>query len=110
MANRVVAWGVIVLLTALYVYSVVIGVTNVQGMVQQATLYDLDITVLGWVFMIAHLVLPVVLLILAWWLSRRRTSWNRVLLITTGLALNAALQLVLTDFETRVLTWQSFFG
>lgn len=110
MANRIVALITTALLFGLYAYSVFIGVTNVQGMMQQAGVYGLQITFLGWVFMFAHLVLPLVLLVLALLLARQRTSWARVLLLTAGLTLNAALQLVLTDFETRVLTWQSFFG
>lgn len=110
MVDRVVAWLIGALLVALTLYSVFVGVMNVQGIQQQAELFDVSVTPLGWLFVIAHITIPLITLAIAFLLSRRSSRWVRVLVIATSLAVNAAAQLVLTDLESRVLTWQVFFA
>lgn len=110
MISRVFAWTTGVLATALLAYSTFAGAVNIQGMLTQAEVFGLSVTGLGWVFMIAHVSLPVVFFGVALFISRRRNAWVRVLTLGAALTLNALMQLTLTDFETRVLSWQSFFA
>ena len=69
------------------------AVGNLIGMAGIATALETTITGLGWVVLIAAILLPVVLFAAAFLLGRRRTAVMQAALYLTGLAVSAVLYL-----------------
>ena len=69
------------------------GVGNLIGMGGVAASLETSITGLGWVVLIAAILLPVVLFAVAFLLGRRRTAVVQAMLYLTGLAVSAVLYL-----------------
>lgn len=69
------------------------GVGNLIGMTGIAAALETSITGLGWVVLIAAILLPVVLFAVAFLLGRRRTPVVQAAIYLTGLAVSAALYL-----------------
>jgi hypothetical protein len=69
------------------------GVGNLIGMAGIASALETSITALGWVVLIAAILLPVVLFAVAFLLGRRRTAVVQAVLYLAGLAVSAALYL-----------------
>ena len=109
MISKIAAWVVGLLSVVLYAYAVFSGVINVQGMLAQAEIFGMSVSALGWMFIVAHLIIPVVLLAIALIVGRGTSAWLRVVILIAGLSVTGLLLLVLTDFESRVLPWQTFF-
>lgn len=69
------------------------GVGNLIGMAGIADALETSITGVGWVVLIAAILLPVALFAVAFLLGRRRTAVVQAALYLTGLAVSAALYL-----------------
>jgi len=98
MVGRVVAWGAAALLVLSYVYVVIAAVGNLIGLQESAIGIGLSLTPVAWAALLFGIALPVLVLVAAVWLGRRRTAGHRVLLIAAGLCLVAAVQLELNHF------------
>lgn len=90
MAARIAAWAAGLLLVALYVYATVAAVGNLAGM---ANLLGSAIRPFGWGVLVAGVVSPVVVLAAALLLGRRKKTGMRLLILTAGVALVAAIQI-----------------
>lgn len=93
MAGRIVAWVVGVLLTGLYASAVVAGAGNAVLLPRMAENMGLGISGAGWFWLGFGIALPVAVFALALLLGRGRSAAMRVLLLATGIALVAAVQL-----------------
>ena len=93
MAAKIVAWALGILLTVLYSYGVVTGVGNLLGISEMAALLDLTLTVTGWFWLLFGIALPLAAFAVALLVARGRSGGQRVLILATGLAVVAAVQL-----------------
>ena len=93
MTGKIVAWTAGVLITALYVYTVVAAVGNVILLPQMAATLGVGLTPIGWGWLVFGVALPVVVYGLALLVARRRTAGPRILVLAAGLCLVAAVQL-----------------
>lgn len=93
MAGRITAWVVGLLLTGLYVYTVVASIGNLVLLPQMATAMGLGIAPVGWFWLCFGVLLPPVVFALALVIARGRTAALRVLVLAAGLGLVAAVQL-----------------
>ena len=89
MSTRILAWTVAVLLTAMYVFALVVPVGNLLYLPR----LGFGVSPLGWVLLIAGALLPVAVFLLAAWIPRRRSAGQRLLVLVTGLAVVGLLQL-----------------
>ena len=83
-------WGAGVVLTALYAYIVIAAVGNMVGM---ASLLGSVLRPTAWIALGTGIAAPVIGYALALILGRGRSGGVRLLLLTTGLCVTAALQL-----------------
>lgn len=90
------AWVIGLLLALLYGYLVVTGIGNVIGLGQMAAALGLGITPVGWFWLSFGIVLPLAVLVVALLIGRGRGAVQRILLLATGLAVVAAVQLEVT--------------
>lgn len=93
LSERISAWVVGVLLAILYAYLVVSAVGNLVGLQQMAGVIGLQLTGVGWFWLLSGIALPVLVLLLALLAGRRRGAGARLLVLAAGLALVAAVQL-----------------
>lgn len=93
MAGRVSAWVAGVLLTVLYAYMVVAAIGNLVGLQQMGGAIGLELTGIGWFWLLLGVGLPVLILLLALLIGRKRRAGARLLVLAAGLALAAAVQL-----------------
>lgn len=93
MAARIFTWALGIVLTVLYAYGVVTGVGNLLGISEMAALLDLTVTAAGWFWLVFGIALPLVGFAVALLVARGRAGGQRVLILATGLAVVAAVQL-----------------
>ncbi len=93
MIGKVLSWVVGTLIGLLYVYLVVSGVGNLLGLREMSALLGLSLTPAGWFWVLFGIALPLVGAALALVMGRGKPAGIRVLLLATGLALVAAVQL-----------------
>lgn len=93
MAGRIIAWTVGILLTGLYISSVVAGIGNLVLLPQMAATMGLSMTPAGWFWLGFGVLLPVVVFSLSLLLARGRRASLRVLVLAAGLGVVAAVQL-----------------
>lgn len=80
------------------------AVGNLVGVAQLAATLDTTITALGWVVLIAAILLPILLFAIAFLLGRRRSAIVQAALYLVALAVSAALYLdILLMFGVGVL-------
>lgn len=102
MVGRFAPWIVGVLITALYAVALIGPIGNLIGVPQ----LGLSITPVGWFWLLAGVLLPLLAYAIALWVGRGRTPTARLLVLGTGLAVVAALQL---EMQLLVQT-STFFG
>jgi hypothetical protein len=106
MAGRIAAWIVGVLLVLVYAYLVIAGVGNIVGLREMSGLMGLEITGFGWFWLVFGTVLPALVLVLALLIGRGRGAGARLLVLATGIAFVAAVQLEVTHLVPQ----SSFFA
>lgn len=95
-ARRIPFWLEVALAIAFglfFAYDAWEAVGNLVGITTLATTLGTSITGLGWVVLVAAILLPILLFAIAFLLGRRRTAVVQVALYLTGLAVSAALYL-----------------
>ncbi|MGK0715550.1 hypothetical protein [Leucobacter sp. W1153] len=93
MAGRLTTWILGALVTVLYLYLVVAGVGNLLGLTEMSALLGLSLTGTGWFWVVFGIALPVVGYAAALLIARGKSAALRVLVLATGLAVVAAVQL-----------------
>lgn len=93
MAKRVFSWVAGVLLAVLYIYATTTAIGNLTGMLGLSGALGTGLSVSGWVWLIAGILLPPVALAAALLLGRGRAAGSRLLLLAAGIAVVAVLQL-----------------
>lgn len=93
MASKVTSWVVFACITALYVYMVVAAVGNLTQLPVMASQLGLGLNATGWFWLWFGVGLPVIGYLIALLVGRRRRGGSRLLLLATGLAVVAAVQL-----------------
>lgn len=93
MAGKVATWGIGGLVTLLYVYLVVAGIGNLLGLTEMSSLLGLSLTDVGWFWVLFGIALPAVGFAAALLIARGKSGAMRVLVLATGLAVVAAVQL-----------------
>jgi len=93
MAGKVATWGIGGLVTLLYVYLVVAGIGNLLGLTEMSALLGLSLTGAGWFWVLFGIALPAVGFAVALLIARGKSDAMRVLVLATGLAVVAAVQL-----------------
>lgn len=93
MLRLITAWIAGLVLATLYLYAAVAAVGNLIGMTGLAAALDVGLSVSGWLWLIAGILIPLLVMGLALWLGRRRSAWARILLLAAGVAVVAALQI-----------------
>lgn len=102
MLRRAVPWIIGALLTGLYAFALVRPIGDLIGLPQ----LGLEIAPVGWLWLIVSVVIPVAAYAVALLFGRRRSAAVRLLLLATGLAVVAVIQL-----EMQLLTpLSSFFA
>lgn len=89
MVGRIVSWAAGVVLVAMYAFALVIPVGNLLYLPG----FGFEISALGWVLLVANALLPVLALVLALRMARRRGAGRRLLILLAGLALVGMIQL-----------------
>ena len=92
-AGRISAWIAGALLAVLYAYMVVAAVGTLVGLRQLGGAIGLELTAVGWFWLLLGIALPILFLALALLIGRRRRAGARLLVLAAGLALAAAVQL-----------------
>lgn len=93
MAGRVTGWVCFAVLTALYAYMVVAAIGNLALLPQMAGQMGLGVNGTGWFWLWLGVALPVVAYAIALLVGRKRSGGARLLVLATGLAVTAAVQL-----------------
>jgi len=91
MVRRIAPWAIGALLVGLYGYALVAPVGNLVFLPQ----LGLEIAPIGWFWLVAGVVVPVLGLALALWAGRGRSAPRRLTVLAAGLAFVALLQLEL---------------
>lgn len=89
-ARAIAAWGVGVVLTALYAYTVIAAVGNLMGM---AEFLGSALSPTAWTTLITGVVIPVIVYIIALLLGRGQRAARRLVILAAGLCVTAVLQL-----------------
>ncbi|SJN09526.1 hypothetical protein FM113_06500 [Leucobacter sp. 7(1)] len=106
MAQRILSWAAGVALVGLYVYATITGVGNLTGMLGLSGALGMGLSVSGWLWLIAGVLLPIIVLAGALLLGRGRGAWARILLLAAGIAAVAVLQIDLM----HVIPESSYFA
>lgn len=93
MATRVLSWVVGVILAGLYVYATITGIGNLIGMLGLGGALGTGLSAVGWLWLVFGIVMPLGVLIGGLLLARGRGAGIRILVLATGIALVAAVQL-----------------
>lgn len=93
MAKTVAAWTAGVLLALLYLYAAVAAIGNLMYFPGLANVSGLEVSSVGWTWLIIGVIMPVVLLSLALILGRKRKAGIRILLLAVGITVVAVLQI-----------------
>lgn len=93
MVKRSISWVAGVLLVVLYVYATTTAIGNLTGMLGLSGALGTGLSVAGWIWLVAGILLPPVLLAGALLLGRERPAGSRLLLLAAGIAAVAVLQL-----------------
>ncbi|NLA66361.1 MAG: hypothetical protein GX862_10705 [Leucobacter sp.] len=93
MASKIAGWATFVLIAVLYGYMVVAAVGNLVMLPEMAATLGLQVNAVGWFWLWLGVVLPLIGFAVALLISRRRKGGSKLLILATGLAVVAALQL-----------------
>ena len=89
-AGIVVAWATAVVVTALYIYTVVAAIGNMIGM---ASFLGSALSPAAWIALGAGVVMPAIIYVVALLVGRGRSAGMRILILVTGLCVAAVIQL-----------------
>lgn len=92
MLKVVAAWIAGVLLSVLYLYAAVAAIGNLMYFPGLADASGLEVSTIGWTWLIIGIVMPVALLALALILGKKRKAGIRILLLAVGITVVAVLQ------------------
>ncbi|MFA5606566.1 MAG: hypothetical protein WDA07_05195 [Leucobacter sp.] len=104
MVGRISAWVVGVLITGLYIVTIVAAFGNLLMFPQMAAAGGFEVSAPGWWRLGLGVALPVIVYVVALVLARKRKATTRLLVLLAGLALVSAVQL-----EVNLLLPQSGF-
>ncbi len=93
MASKITGWVLFAILTGLYAYMVVAAVGNLTMLPEMAAQMGLGVNATGWFWLWLGVALPVLAYLVALLIARKRRGASKLLVLATGLAVAAALQL-----------------
>ncbi len=99
MASRIVSWLAYAVLAALAAYLVASAVGNLTIFPAMGASAGLSVTPVGWIVLWAWVILPVVAVALALWVTRSRGSLVRIFAILAAVSVTAALRLEFLLYE-----------
>lgn len=93
MGARITAWVLGIIVSLLYVATVIAAIGNLVLLPQLGAEIGYDITSFGWFWLGFGILMPVIAFALALLIARKRRPAMRVLVLVAGLAVVAAIQL-----------------